>query len=71
MHHKLSGILHDLYDEFGFKTKIIAPVVGAWLYPRIVKEAKRLESGWTYEPATHYDKNAMALAEKNGSRFQS
>jgi radical SAM superfamily enzyme YgiQ (UPF0313 family) len=71
MYNKLSEILHDLYDAFGIKAKIIAPVVGAWLYPRIVKEAKRLDSGWTYEPATHYEKNAKALSAERGANLRS
>jgi radical SAM superfamily enzyme YgiQ (UPF0313 family) len=61
MYDKLSAILRDLYDEFGIRVKIIAPVVGLWIYFKIVKEARRLSGGWTYEPQTHYDKNELAL----------
>ncbi len=65
MYDKLSAILRDLYDEFGFRVKIIAPAVGFWIYFKLVKEARRLSSGWTYEPETHYDKNEQALAIEN------
>lgn len=61
MYNKLSGLLHDLYDEFGMRVKIIAPVVGLWIYSRIANEADRLSKGWTYEPVTQYEKNIKAL----------
>lgn len=61
MRNKLSAILHDIYGEFGFKVKIISPLIGLWFYFKIVLEAKRLSNGWTYEPDTHYDMNAKAL----------
>lgn len=59
---KLDVLLADIYNEFGWKTKIIAPVIGRYLYLMIKKEEDRLANGWTYEPATFYEKNEAACA---------
>jgi len=67
MEAKLNEILNDLYKEFGLITRLIAPVVGIFVYYTIKKESKRLERGWTYEPQTQYRKNAAALElQKSG-----
>lgn len=66
MHSIISKILDDLYNEFGLKTKLAAPVIGRYLYYHMKKEDERLKNGWSYEPTTLYEKNAKALAiEKN------
>ena len=57
---KLDVLLKDIYREFGWKTKIIAPVIGRYIYTKIKKEEDRLEGGWTYEPTTLYEKNKAA-----------
>jgi len=61
MRKKTASILNDLYMEFGFPTRILAPVIGTFLRFTLRKEAKRLEQGWTYEPRMIYEKNARAL----------
>ena len=61
MHEKLITILDDLYSEYGLKTRILATVIGHFIFPFIVREAKRLSQGWTYEPPTVYEKNEKAL----------
>ena len=62
LHARYTQLLHDLYEEFGLKTRIIAPLVGAFCYGTIRREERRLAKGWTYEPTTQYEKNAAALA---------
>ena len=59
---KLNAMLQDLYKEFGWRARICAPVVGRVLGIALKREAKRLESGWTREPITYYDRNAAAAA---------
>lgn len=49
---KISGILTDIYREFGFKSRLAAPIVGRYLRFRIAREDRRLRRGWTYEPPT-------------------
>ncbi len=69
MKDKLNALLNDIYKEFGLGTKLIAPVIGLYVYRMIKKEAQRLEADWTYEPETIYLKNAQALAlQQSGSR---
>jgi len=58
----LDALLQDIYQEFGLKTKTIAPLMGRYIYFAIKREEKRLANGWQYEPQTSYEKNAAALA---------
>lgn len=63
---KLDALLEDICQSFGLKTRLLAPVMGRYLYSCLKKEDRRLKEGWTYEPATFYEKNPAALAlEKN------
>jgi hypothetical protein len=59
---KLESILRDIYREFGLKARIIAPVIGIYLFLTMKLEARRLARGWTYEPRSFYEKNQAALA---------
>ena len=62
MYGEITSILRDVYREFGWKTRIVAPVLGKFIYAATKREQKRLEAGWTYEPTVFYEKNARALA---------
>ncbi len=55
-------LLQDLYAEFGLKTRVIAPLLGLFCHWTLRREERRLQTGQTYEPETHYEKNAAALA---------
>lgn len=59
---KLTVLLNDLYKEFGLKSRIIAPLLGSVIHTTTKREAHRLSQGWTYEPPTVYEKNALAQA---------
>ncbi len=61
----MDDLLQDICREFGWKTKLFAPIAGRYLYMGLKKEDKRLAEGWTYEPKTFYEKNAAALALEN------
>lgn len=61
MQGKIRSILQDIYEEFGWKARITAPVLGIFAYFAIGREQKRLGTGWTYEPPMFYEKNARAL----------
>lgn len=58
---KIGSILKDIYREFGWISRIMAPIMGIFAYVAIGREEKRLGSGWTYEPPMFYEKNARAL----------
>ena len=62
MRAKVDAVLRDIYEQFGLKPRIIAPLLGRAVYIAMKREAKRLAAGWTYEPGTFYEKNAQAQA---------
>jgi len=59
---KMDELLRTFYEEFGWKTRLIAALVGRYIYLALKKEERRLANGWTYEPRSFYEKNASALA---------
>jgi len=59
---KMEDLLSHLYEEFGWKTRLIAPVVGRLLYAAAEKEDARLARGWTYEPRAFCQNNTTARA---------
>ena len=61
MHDMIGSLLSDIYKEFGWKTRIIAPLLGRFAHATIRREQQRLADGWTYEPTIFYEKNAGAL----------
>ena len=63
---KLDALLRDGYAQFGWKARLLAPVVGCFLLASAKRETKRLARGWTYEPPTFYDTNVEADARAAG-----
>ncbi len=59
---RMDSLLTDLYSEFGWKSRIAAPLLGRYLYSSLEKEEKRLSAGRMYEPDTFYEKNAAAIS---------
>jgi radical SAM superfamily enzyme YgiQ (UPF0313 family) len=59
---KMKCLLSDIYREFGWKTRLAAPVIGLYAYLRLLREEQRLTKGWRYEPTTFYEKNSAAQA---------
>jgi len=59
---KMDALLKEIYAEFGWKTRMVAPLIGRYVYMSLKKEEARLSSGWTYEPVCTCEKNAAALA---------
>jgi len=53
-------VLRDLYQVCGLKSRLLAPLVGRYLYSKLKQEDARLKSGWTYQPPTFYELNDMA-----------
>ena len=65
----MGDLLKDLYGTFGWKTRMLAPLIGLYALACLRREDRRLKEGWTYEPATLLGKNAAAIAvEKEGRR---
>jgi hypothetical protein len=59
---KMGLLLKDLFQAFGLKTRLTAPVVGRFLSIMMRREQRRLARGWVYEPETYYEKTQPALA---------
>lgn len=59
---RIKAVLDDLKREFGWRTRLAAPLVGRYLLTMLRREENRLSRGWTMEPATFYEHNASALA---------
>jgi radical SAM superfamily enzyme YgiQ (UPF0313 family) len=69
MEKKMGDLLKDLYGTFGWKTRMLAPLIGLYALARLRREDARLKEGWACEPATILGKNAAAIAvEKEGRR---
>jgi radical SAM superfamily enzyme YgiQ (UPF0313 family) len=64
---KMNSLLQEIYKTFGWKTRIIAPLAGIYVYAALKKEERRLANGWTYEPDCFCEKNVAALALENAS----
>jgi hypothetical protein len=68
MSQKMVKLLKNLYETFGVKTRIVAPLVGRYIYAAMKKEEKRLANGWTLEPATFYQgQTAVATSESDAT----
>lgn len=68
MKEKMDSLLRDIYRELGWKTRIIAPVIGRYIHAALSREEKMLADGLTYEPACFYEKNTAAALEKKNPR---
>jgi len=54
-------LLKDIYAAFGLLPRMLAPVLGRYVYFTMKREEARLAAGWTYEPACFREKNEAAL----------
>ncbi len=59
---KADDLLQDLYDAFGWKTRMTAPILGRLAWLSLKREEERLAAGWSYEPSPFCEKNDAALA---------
>ncbi len=55
IHKRIDGVLQDLYRECGLKARLLAPLIGRFLFRKLQSEDARLKRGWTYEPPTFYE----------------
>ena len=54
---QISELLEELHGEFGWRSRLAAPIAGRYLYHQLQKQQKMLEAGWLYEPPTFYETN--------------
>ncbi len=62
---RLDELLKELCDQFGWRARLAAPLVGRFMGWMLAREAKRLKAGWTIEPPTFYERN---YESRNGGR---
>jgi hypothetical protein len=55
-------LLADIYAAFGWKTRLVAPLIGRYVCSRLKKEEERLAADFSYEPRSFCEKNAAAHA---------
>lgn len=53
---KINAVLHDLYRCYGLRSRLLAPLIGRYIYRCLKKEDARLKAGWRYEPQTFYER---------------
>lgn len=71
MSKKMDVLLRELFMTFGWKTRIVAPIVGRYVYRKLKKENDLLAGGWIYEPRSFYEKNESArMHDEVDSSFQ-
>jgi len=61
---RAARLLADIYAEFGWSTRLVAPLIGRYAYSRLKREEERLAAGNSYEPRSFCENNAAALALK-------
>jgi hypothetical protein len=54
---QISELLEELYGEFGWRSRLAAPLVGRYLYRALRRQNEMLSNDWTYEPPTFYETN--------------
>ncbi len=65
---KADRLLADIYTAFGWRTRLLAPIIGRYAFNRLQQEEARLAAGVSHEPRTFYEKNAIEQAlEKSAS----
>jgi radical SAM superfamily enzyme YgiQ (UPF0313 family) len=66
---QISELLGELYGEFGWRSRLAAPIAGRYLYHKLQEQQKMLEAGWTYEPPTFYETN-FPQGPKNSAHIE-
>lgn len=60
---KISSILDGIYEEFGLKSRLAAPLVGRYVRWMMAREESRVRRGWTFEPPT-FCETAMRIENR-------
>ncbi|QEG38010.1 B12-binding domain-containing radical SAM protein [Bythopirellula goksoeyrii] len=55
---QINGLLRELHAEFGWRSRLAAPIAGRYLYRSLIRQEKQLRNGWIYEPPTFYETNS-------------
>jgi hypothetical protein len=69
LHKQLADLLKDIYTTLGLQPRLVAPVIGQYIYWTMKIEEKRFATGWTMEPRTFFEKNRAALGEVTNKKL--
>jgi hypothetical protein len=58
----INSTLEEIYCEFGWKSRLAAPIVGQIVLYLLRREDRRLAGGYTYEPPTFYETSCRAVS---------
>jgi hypothetical protein len=58
---KMDELLRELYEAFGWRARLLAPLVGRYVFRCLRREDRRLRAGWTYEPPTICERARVAV----------
>lgn len=61
MRQKMDDLLRELYAALGWRARLLAPLVGRYVYRCLRREDRRLSVGWTYEPPTICERANVAV----------
>ena len=65
---KVDTVLRSLLREFGFGARLAAQLGGPYVFWKLRREQRRLDTGWTYEPPTFYELNEAAITSNSAAR---
>jgi hypothetical protein len=54
---QINDLLSELHAEYGWRSRVAAPLAGRYLYRKLRQQQAKLDAGWTYEPPTFYETN--------------
>jgi radical SAM superfamily enzyme YgiQ (UPF0313 family) len=54
---QIDELLKELHAEFGWRSRLAAPLAGRYLHHKLRRQEALLANGWTYEPSTFYETN--------------
>lgn len=54
---QIDELLDELHGEFGWRSRLAAPIAGRHLYRKLQEQQKLYAEGWTYEPPTFFESN--------------
>ena len=66
---QMNRLLKDIFQEFGWKTRLLSLPMSVFAYFLLRKEERRLANGWKYEPESFYEKNAAAVRFENNMKL--
>ncbi len=68
LYEKLDNLLKEIYSTLGLQPRIVAPVVGRYVFYAMKREEKKLAAGWTLEPDTFLENNQAAVGLQSGRK---